>query len=180
MDVSDHGFKHMYYVFRVDVIVHLMNYDQFTLFTFDLAWNWFIYYHFVIAQTASKDPEAADSSEDEDMDDSKAPDVTVVDPMLQVAKNDRVFIHHDKQAGQHILVRPYDFNTVVIPKIQDPELHMLAPDADGKVQVIVDSISKDPNTKSKYASTLLSRSKATHATGEIYQRCLEYLWFFLA
>ena len=117
-----------------------------------------------------------DDSSDDEEDAASAPVNPIqTDPMLQVPKNERVFIHHDKECGQYMLVRPSDFTTAAIPKIPDPELHILPPDAEGKVMIVVDSISKDPTTKSKYTSAILSAKRAVQATGEIYQRCLECL-----
>ena len=116
-----------------------------------------------------------DSSDDEEGAAPAPAKIAPKDPMLQVAKNDRVFIHHDKEASQHILVRPSDFMTSVIPKIQDPVLHIMGPDGDGKFMVIVDSASKDPTTKSKYAHAILQGRRAVPASGAIHQLCVECL-----
>ena len=113
----------------------------------------------------SKDSD--DTSEDEEEEPARA--VVPEDPMLKVPKEQRVFIHYDTDAKVYSLVRPSDNMTVPIPKISDPILHVV--ETEGMFVVVLDSESRDPKVKSRYAHALLDSKKAVQATGAILIEC---------
>ena len=116
---------------------------------------------------------AADSSsEEQEQETSMQRAKEEENAMVQLPVESRVILFEDSESKVWYLLRPFD-NMMVKLKIHDPVALVIQ--QNDQSLVVIDSDSRDPDTKSAYAHQLLASRKAMAATDEALEVCKECL-----